>query len=363
MKTGYTVLLLIFFAAVMAASLAYADSCPYCGQQYGDAAPGDEARVYSLRQEHEATCPSRPSGTVYGQGAAGYGAAAAARRAEEERIRQEEEQLQIDRETARRARSEKMKRDREELARQQREFEAGKKDLLSSLKGGAAGPVLKDGTTMPVVNPMKLRGQEKGVHFKEVPAPGKIRPEDLPLFAKNRTALVLDALQHRKDNWEESIGYLEDELAKGKGAEQPNLQEAISYLEGIRDAEASAEGKKPEPEKQRPADPASSVVVDQILLEMASRRNGQNVVWPGQKNTSAPLPNPLGWKEERLTIAADGFIHGGYDLDKSIQYLKEKAEKAPVTNGSAIRTIQAAQYLEGVRAYADYRESLDKQKK
>ncbi|MBI2497721.1 MAG: hypothetical protein HYV75_07380 [Opitutae bacterium] len=37
-----------------------AASCPYCGQTYGEAMPGDELRVYALRREHEATCPMRP---------------------------------------------------------------------------------------------------------------------------------------------------------------------------------------------------------------------------------------------------------------------------------------------------------------
>lgn len=33
-----------------------AAECPYCHQDYGEAAPGDAARVYALRQEHEASC-------------------------------------------------------------------------------------------------------------------------------------------------------------------------------------------------------------------------------------------------------------------------------------------------------------------
>jgi len=35
-------------------------SCPYCGRGYGEAAPGDWARVEGLRRQHEANCPSRP---------------------------------------------------------------------------------------------------------------------------------------------------------------------------------------------------------------------------------------------------------------------------------------------------------------
>jgi tetratricopeptide (TPR) repeat protein len=39
---------------------AHGASCPYCGQTYGAARPGDEARVNALRASHEASCPSRP---------------------------------------------------------------------------------------------------------------------------------------------------------------------------------------------------------------------------------------------------------------------------------------------------------------
>ncbi len=62
--------LLAFLQSAMAAS------CPYCGRVYGDPAPGDEARVYALRAEHEANCPSRPrNGGTRQQGpdAATYG--------------------------------------------------------------------------------------------------------------------------------------------------------------------------------------------------------------------------------------------------------------------------------------------------
>lgn len=46
-------------------------SCPYCGRVYGEAAPGDEARVDELRRQHELTCPSRPRGKT--RSATSYG--------------------------------------------------------------------------------------------------------------------------------------------------------------------------------------------------------------------------------------------------------------------------------------------------
>lgn len=57
-------------ALILTGSVAMADSCPYCGQYYGEPMPGDEARVYALRQAHEASCPSRPQG---GGGGGTYG--------------------------------------------------------------------------------------------------------------------------------------------------------------------------------------------------------------------------------------------------------------------------------------------------
>lgn len=42
-------------------AIALADSCLWCGQSYGEAAPGDEARIAALRAAHEASCSSRPT--------------------------------------------------------------------------------------------------------------------------------------------------------------------------------------------------------------------------------------------------------------------------------------------------------------
>ncbi|HTL70973.1 MAG TPA: hypothetical protein VL404_06750 [Candidatus Eisenbacteria bacterium] len=132
--------------AVLAAALivtvcqtpAWADRCPYCGQEYGDAAPGDEARVYALRAEHEASCPYRNSGS--GGGAASGGSPRWTRQdqieyerelaIEQERQRQiaeEKRKLKIRQEAAERAENE---------ARRLR-WEEKKKSLASMLKGAA----------------------------------------------------------------------------------------------------------------------------------------------------------------------------------------------------------------------------------
>ena len=56
--TACILLSLLFFSAEVLGA-----SCPYCGRIYGEPAPGDEARVYELRRQHELTCPARPHGT------------------------------------------------------------------------------------------------------------------------------------------------------------------------------------------------------------------------------------------------------------------------------------------------------------
>lgn len=70
--TGVIRVLLVamLLAASWTASPAFAASCPYCGQTYGAAAPGDQARVNALRAAHEASCPSRP-GISSGGGSSG----------------------------------------------------------------------------------------------------------------------------------------------------------------------------------------------------------------------------------------------------------------------------------------------------
>jgi hypothetical protein len=52
----------LFILLLFGVAEVFAASCPYCGKQYGEPMPGDEARVYELRREHEANCGARSSG-------------------------------------------------------------------------------------------------------------------------------------------------------------------------------------------------------------------------------------------------------------------------------------------------------------
>ncbi|MFH2144829.1 MAG: DUF1659 domain-containing protein [Candidatus Omnitrophota bacterium] len=57
--------ILVSLLIILNAQGAFAASCPYCGQQYGDPMPGDEARVYALRAQHESSCPARSTTPVF----------------------------------------------------------------------------------------------------------------------------------------------------------------------------------------------------------------------------------------------------------------------------------------------------------
>lgn len=71
MKKDRWVCFLLFVFCVFFSGRAFADSCPCCGRVYGEAAPGDQARVYELRRQHEAECCAGRGGGNVGAQAAG----------------------------------------------------------------------------------------------------------------------------------------------------------------------------------------------------------------------------------------------------------------------------------------------------
>jgi len=58
--------ILLALIVMFATTAAYAASCPYCGQEYGESIPGDEERVNDIRRQHEAACPKGPLSKYYG---------------------------------------------------------------------------------------------------------------------------------------------------------------------------------------------------------------------------------------------------------------------------------------------------------
>jgi len=137
----------------------FADSCPYCGQEYGEPMPGDESRVYALRRKHEASCLSRPvqsSNSGYRENVqTNYANDHSARGRQDEFLRQRSiiEKQEAERRMSERERIEKERKVRtEEQEKIEKEkFNKKKSELVSSLKGVSTKP--------------------KGLKIREVPAP------------------------------------------------------------------------------------------------------------------------------------------------------------------------------------------------
>lgn len=126
---------------LLSVSLAWADSCPYCGQSYGEAAPGDESRVYALRAEHEASCSYRSSGSSSSGGSYSSGWTRRDQEEYEQALLLEEQERQ--RQEAERKRKERLKQEAQDRAEQQvrkLEWERKKSDLASLLKGASPLP-------------------------------------------------------------------------------------------------------------------------------------------------------------------------------------------------------------------------------
>lgn len=124
---------------------AFAASCPYCGQTYGEGPRSDQARLRALREAHEASCPSRSrssgGGTSNQQQMEEEARAEAERQAEANRQAAEAERQAA--ETARiaaeaeqqRIAAEKKRQAEEEAARNQAAFERARDNALRDMKG------------------------------------------------------------------------------------------------------------------------------------------------------------------------------------------------------------------------------------
>lgn len=131
------------------AGIAWADSCPYCGQTYGEGAPGDDAYISSIRSAHEQQCAASNSGSSGGGYSSGYSSYNARRAAQEEYemmlIMQEQERQRLA-EEARQKKIQELKLQREEgQAEWDANWQRKKEGLVQSLKGSAGGVSLKGG--------------------------------------------------------------------------------------------------------------------------------------------------------------------------------------------------------------------------
>jgi len=331
----------LFLIAVMTVSLVYADSCPYCGRQYGDAAPGDEGRVYSLRQQHEAECSLRPRAAAGDKGSSGRNMHAAEIETEEKRIREQEEEMRLrqDKEKARREQIKRINRVKKEVSKQQGELEANKKSLLSSLKSAAPAASAE----MPVINPLDLKGQEKGLTIKAIPSPQETRKKNLPLFAKKTGDIILEALEAGNKNLDASIQFLEDNLKKYP--DTYGIKEALSCLEGMR-AGAAYEEKKRSP--FTPGDEDANLLME-VVAERAQPAWPWSWPWQRSKESAVSQEDSTQWKKKRTELFLEALEKGNKDLDKSIAYLEHQKKG---DNWETAR--QSLEYLHGFFSYKEY---------
>jgi len=124
----------VFLVMIFITRIAFAASCPYCFQVYGEGSSGSGAYLAGIRAQHEATCPSRPTGSTE---SGSY--------EESDDSYQEEQQRQQKLEQQRRAQAqveqekqEKAEQERQEQARQ-KQFFRDKQGALNQLKGISGG--------------------------------------------------------------------------------------------------------------------------------------------------------------------------------------------------------------------------------
>jgi len=395
MKIFRIFILVLICVMIWMPSEVNADSCPYCGQSYGAPAPGDEARVNALRRAHEASCPSRPraSTPTYQQQQPRIDQWELRRNQQEEQRRRE-----ADEERRRKLKEAEEEAKRREEARR-KQFEHDKQEALKMLKSGAgqlglksgadgdlglksvsgsdlklkgiapAKPALKeplfskgtkssapvdlksiDPSRPPTVSPKKVKGEvdsQKGLRTNYVPKPALASLEDYPYDKKERTDIILDALEVGRGSYTESVRHLENYL---KSVEPNNVkvQEALSFIQGM------AEGdflRRKMGEKTGLFDPSpddSSALPEGIAG--TSRRQ-----WPGptvNPELDQPLSNPLDWESVRGSFIAetvkllpsDTEKATRKDFQKCIDALSKRSQEDPENDG--VR--QALLFFEGV---------------
>lgn len=190
-KTPVSVLgSLLLILLLLNINAAFADSCPCCGRHYPDPMPGDEARVYQLRREHEASCCKKASKPIYQkQPTIDHEAERQRQEAEYQRKLQAEKQRKQELE-------EQRKRQKEEEKKKQAEFERNKQKALKSMKGISKNELELKGSN---TNSMGLKGTENKTDFvlKET---------------KNKEAKDKQANEKRQKAWQKALGCAMEEV-------------------------------------------------------------------------------------------------------------------------------------------------------
>jgi len=155
-RVNYIVIAIAFSIFILSISyFAFADSCPYCKREYPDPMPGDEARVYELRRQHEAGCSARqqPSSSSANTGYSGDGHQGAKTssfdydaffRQRQQQALEKQRQLRLWQQQEEETKLTEREKNKKE------QFQNDRQELLYSLKGAS---------------------QAKGLKIKEVPSP------------------------------------------------------------------------------------------------------------------------------------------------------------------------------------------------
>jgi len=460
-KTG----LLVLGAMIVVGSLdavAFADSCPCCGQVYGDPAPGDQARVYNLRRQHEAQCcPNQSGGRSGGGGSAGglldafswglqqgmavnqrmqqqameqstalnnAGVECSDRGDYDGAIRYYQEALRVHPGNPAAKRNlnlcyaikayergveyygqgnwamavqafreaegyhhldgyesyvkiaqesfQEQEQERQNQAQTAKAVDRTLGDMIADARtqdspvyapGSTSGldfiqekePIISKGdrNSAPVVldegakdQPSDLKGEEprKGLKIKEVPRFILIPPREDPYSVSTHAEIVLDALEKGDKDWDRSINYLKGYLAT-KNPDNVKVQEALSYLEGMRVRSSEAEP----PRKKALFDPEEGT--SQGLLEsMPPPKPGFLEKFfdrePEPPPPTRPARNPEQWRSERSVAVLEAVKQGNGDWQKSINYLETKV----AANDHDFTSRSALQFLQGYCGYDQF---------
>ncbi len=173
MKIRKILWMTIIIVVIISGKTAFADSCPHCGQGYGDPMPGDETRVYGIRRQHEAECAtyyqSSSSPSYDSGGNSGYAPAPQRTRDNSWLIERQRKTLEEQRQIMIQLEGEEEARKLEEEKREREDFQKNKVELQSSLK-----TLKSTSSTSLKTSGFSSNLSLKGLKIKEVPLPSNI---------------------------------------------------------------------------------------------------------------------------------------------------------------------------------------------
>ena len=227
------------------------------------------------------------------------------------------------------------------------EFITEKEPVVS--KGSqSSAPVALGERSLP--QDLKAGQPEKGLAMKDVPLP-RVVPEWDPWSVKSTGEIVIDALAAgKKDNktgpsdLDKSILYL-DRYLNTQNPDNVKVQDAVSYLEGMR-ARAGTQVKK----KPGIFDPSNDDT--QRLMEAIAGKKVASIPAPKSPQPGGAGPNPNEWRFQRDQAIKDAVKQGKGDLKVSIGYLENKLKGDKYDTDIPSR--HALKYLEAYNSYQEF---------